>query len=157
MIIYCNAALSPFLCKNMNAAKSHLHLTDAFIQSNLQCIQVIHLYCQLCVFPGNRTHNLCAANAMLYHWATGTLLLEHRKSVAQEVCCTGSLLLETKKTSWKHSEPRKRHCFSSAFRKCNSRLSETRTNVFHLIVHNHWNQTQPIQKIQPIQPIQCTD
>ncbi len=24
-------------------------------------------------FPGNRTHNLCAANAMLYHWATGTL------------------------------------------------------------------------------------
>ncbi len=22
------------------------------------------------VFPGNRTHNLCAANAMLYHWAT---------------------------------------------------------------------------------------
>ncbi len=27
----------------------------------------------VCVFPGNRTHNLCAANAMLYHWATGTL------------------------------------------------------------------------------------
>ncbi len=26
----------------------------------------------VCVFPGNRTHNLCAANAMLYHWATGT-------------------------------------------------------------------------------------
>ncbi len=24
------------------------------------------------VFPGNRTHNLCAANAMLNHWATGT-------------------------------------------------------------------------------------
>ncbi len=26
------------------------------------------------VFPGNRTHNLCAANAILYHWATGTLV-----------------------------------------------------------------------------------
>ncbi len=26
----------------------------------------------VCVFPGNRTHNLCAANTMLYHWATGT-------------------------------------------------------------------------------------
>ncbi len=26
----------------------------------------------VCVFPGNRTHNLCAANVMLYHWATGT-------------------------------------------------------------------------------------
>ncbi len=29
----------------------------------------------VCVFPGNWTHNLCAANAMLYHWATGTLLM----------------------------------------------------------------------------------
>ncbi len=27
----------------------------------------------VCVFPGNRTHNFCAANAMLYHWATGTV------------------------------------------------------------------------------------
>ncbi len=27
------------------------------------------------VFPGNRTHNLCAVNTMLYHWATGTLKL----------------------------------------------------------------------------------
>ncbi len=26
-------------------------------------------------FPGNRTHNLCTTNAMLYHWATGTLWL----------------------------------------------------------------------------------
>ncbi len=48
-----------------------MHLADAFIQSDLQCIQVIHLYCQY-VFPGIRTHNLCAANTMLYHWATGT-------------------------------------------------------------------------------------
>ncbi len=31
-----------------------MHLADAFIQLDLQCIQVIH-----CVFPGNRTHNLC--------------------------------------------------------------------------------------------------
>ncbi len=26
----------------------------------------------VCVFPGNWTHNLCAANAMLYHWDMGT-------------------------------------------------------------------------------------
>ncbi len=39
-----------------------MHLADAFIQSDLQCIQAIHLYC---VFPGNRTHNLYAANAVL--------------------------------------------------------------------------------------------
>ncbi len=44
-----------------------MHLADAFIQSDLQCIQVIHFVSVLCVFPGNRTHNLCAANTMLYH------------------------------------------------------------------------------------------
>ncbi len=41
-----------------------MHLADAFIQSDLQCIQAIHFFCQY-VFPGNRTHNFCAANAML--------------------------------------------------------------------------------------------
>ncbi len=40
-----------------------MHLADAFIQSDLQCTQAIH-FCQY-VFPGNRTNNLCAANAML--------------------------------------------------------------------------------------------
>ncbi len=29
-------------------------------------------FLSVCVFSGNWTHNLCAANAMLYHWATGT-------------------------------------------------------------------------------------
>ncbi len=43
-----------------------MHLADAFIQSDLQYIQVIHML-SVCVFPGSRTHNLCAANAMLYH------------------------------------------------------------------------------------------
>ncbi len=43
----------------------HLHLADAFIQSDLQCIQAIHFFVSMCVFPGNRTHNLCAANATL--------------------------------------------------------------------------------------------
>ncbi len=35
-----------------------MHLADAFIQSDLQCIQVIHLL-SVCVFPGNVnwTHN----------------------------------------------------------------------------------------------------
>ncbi len=52
-------------------AFTFMHLADAFIQSDLQCIQAIH-FLSVCVFPGNRTHNLCAADAMLYHWATGT-------------------------------------------------------------------------------------
>ncbi len=34
-----------------------MHLADAFIQSDLQCIQVIH-FSSVHVFPGNRTHNL---------------------------------------------------------------------------------------------------
>ncbi len=41
-----------------------MHLADAFIQSDLQCIKVIH-FLSVYVFPGNWTHNLCAANAML--------------------------------------------------------------------------------------------
>ncbi len=47
------------------------HLADAFIQSDLQCIQAVRFW-SVCVFLGNRTHNLCTANTMLYHWATGT-------------------------------------------------------------------------------------
>ncbi len=42
-----------------------MHLADAFIQSDLQYIQCIHLHMSVHVFPGNRTHNLCAASAML--------------------------------------------------------------------------------------------
>ncbi len=51
-----------------------MHLADAFIQSDLQCIQAIYFVSVpgFVPIPGNRTHNLCAANAMLYHWATGT-------------------------------------------------------------------------------------
>ncbi len=40
------------------------HLADAFIQSDLKCIQAIH-FLSLHMFPGNQTHNICAANAML--------------------------------------------------------------------------------------------
>ncbi len=49
-----------------------MHLADTFIQSDLQGIQAIHVL-SVCVFPGNWTHTtFCAANAMLYHWATET-------------------------------------------------------------------------------------
>ncbi len=50
-----------------------LHLADAFIQSDFQYIQVIHLYCQYVCFLGIEPTTFCAANAMLHHWATGTL------------------------------------------------------------------------------------
>ncbi len=54
-----------------------MHLTDAVIQSDFQCIQGIHFL--NIVFPGNWTHNLCAAKAMLYLWATGTRFLERQQ------------------------------------------------------------------------------
>ncbi len=38
------------------------------------------------VFPGNRTHKLCAANAMLYHWVTVTLYIYINSNVYVCVC-----------------------------------------------------------------------
>ncbi len=43
-----------------------MHLADTFIQSDLQCIQVIQYMCSLGIEPTT----FCAADAMLYHWAT---------------------------------------------------------------------------------------
>ncbi len=44
-------------------------------------------FCQyVCVLPGNWTHNLFAANAMLYHWATGTLFFSILFNTEQ-FCC----------------------------------------------------------------------
>ncbi len=55
-----------------------MHLADAFIQSDLQCIQVIHSFFSMCVpWESNPQPFASAANAMLYHWATGTI---HSKS-----------------------------------------------------------------------------
>ncbi len=44
-------ALHDLLTIRVNGCR-HLHLSDAFIQSNLQCIQAIH-FLSVCVFPGN--------------------------------------------------------------------------------------------------------
>ncbi len=51
----------------------YMHLADAFIQSDLQCIMVIH-FCQYMCSLGIEPTTFCAANAMLYHWATGTFM-----------------------------------------------------------------------------------
>ncbi len=37
-----------------------------------------NFFLSVCVFPGNWSHNLCDANAMLYHWATGTIVYDRR-------------------------------------------------------------------------------
>ncbi len=49
-----------------------MHLADAFIQRVLQCIQAIWFYQYMCSL-GIEPTSFGAANAMLYHWATGTL------------------------------------------------------------------------------------
>ncbi len=48
----------------------------------------------VCVFPGNRTHNLCAANAMLYHWATGNLFKTMKRMMSTIVSFIFSVLQE---------------------------------------------------------------
>ncbi len=54
-----------------------MHLADAFIQSDLHCIQVIvFTFLSALAFPGNRTHDLGVASAMLYH-------LSYRKAVQE--------------------------------------------------------------------------
>ncbi len=46
---------------------SFMHLAEAFIQSALQCIQVIHfIFVSMCSL-GIEPTTFCAANAMLYH------------------------------------------------------------------------------------------
>ncbi len=56
-----------------------MYLADAFIQSDLQCIQVTH-FLSVYVFPGNRTHNLlrCWRNALpLSHRGSWLLNIHH--------------------------------------------------------------------------------
>ncbi len=58
-----------------------MHLADAFIQSDLHCIQVTVFYIwSALAFPGNRTHDLGVASAMLYH-------LSYRKAIRKAIIC----------------------------------------------------------------------
>ncbi len=60
-----------------------MHLADAFIQSDLQCIQAIHVFYQYVCSLGIEPMTFCATNAMLYHWATGNYLVywENKKGL----------------------------------------------------------------------------
>ncbi len=53
----------------------NLHLSDAFIQSDLQYIQVIHFFISMCVPWELNPQPFAAANAILYHWVTGTIFI----------------------------------------------------------------------------------
>ncbi len=65
-VIYPATAL--FIESNITFTFTFMHLADAFIQSDLHCIQVTVFYIlPALAFPGNRTHDLGVASAMLYH------------------------------------------------------------------------------------------
>ncbi len=51
-----------------------MHLADAFIQSDLQCIQAIHLYCQYMCSLGIEPTTFALLTQCSNHWATGTTI-----------------------------------------------------------------------------------
>ncbi len=67
-----------------------MHLGDAFIQSDLHCIQITVFYIlSALAFPGNRTHDLGVASAMLYY-------LSYRKAWSRTV----SRILSVSALAW---------------------------------------------------------
>ncbi len=70
---------SHFWNMNIYITFTCMHLADAFMQSELQCIR-LYIYCQYVCSLGTEPRTFCAANAMLYHWATGTLNTKHQKN-----------------------------------------------------------------------------
>ncbi len=47
-----------------------MHLADAFIQSDLQLHSGYTFFVSICVPWESKPTTFCAAEAMLYHWAT---------------------------------------------------------------------------------------
>ncbi len=65
-----------------------MHLADAFIQSDLHCIQVtVITFLSALAFPGNRTHDLGVASAMLYYlsYRKASLILVTRLLILDNV------------------------------------------------------------------------
>ncbi len=76
------ASSSSFLLFSLNAYAhwrsstfTFMHLADAFIQSDLQCIQVIHFFCQyMCSLGIEPTTFVLLLKQCSNHWATGTAI-----------------------------------------------------------------------------------
>ncbi len=60
-----NHPLSFFMQNTVLVTFTFMHLADAFIQSDLRLQAGYTFSLSVHVFPGNRTDNLCDANAML--------------------------------------------------------------------------------------------
>ncbi len=66
---------SIYLQINYRPIFTFMHLADAFIQSNLQCIQAIHFYCQYMCSLGIEPITFALLAQCSNHWATGTLVM----------------------------------------------------------------------------------
>ncbi len=107
-----------------------MHLADAFIQSNLQCIQIrFYIFISSCL-PGKRTHDPGVASAMPYY-------LSNRKAVTQiwvnvlasvnaviVICFSQFLLFSLNSLNFA--------CFTlnSEFKSCNSCFPLLNLNIF---------------------------
>ncbi len=61
-----------YLCKYLLKTLHLCILQTLLSKATYRFRLYMFFFLSVCVFPGNRTHDLCTANAMLYHWATGT-------------------------------------------------------------------------------------
>ncbi len=96
----------PICCKKTSLkwmfgkVQGYLHLADAFIQSDLQCIQAIHLYCQYVCSLGIKPTTFALLTQCSNHWATGTLFL-----ILKSLIWTSIILIHTFdsfKNAWRH-------------------------------------------------------
>ncbi len=86
----------PLLCHSFTF--TFMHLADAFIQSDLHCMQVTVLHFISSCFPWEWNHDIGIASAMLYH-------LSYRKTTTITSCCSmimhGPMLQGSVHNSWK--------------------------------------------------------
>ncbi len=121
---------SIYLCYNTLLTFIYIYIY-AFIQRDLQCIQVIHVL-SVHVFTGNRTHNLCAAKAMLLttepqehseysnNW-NRVIKAENKHRTQQKVCLKFEFYyLEKQKYNWCESYRSYRNDFADV--KCGTML-----------------------------------
>ncbi len=57
--------INPLIALSITFTFTFMHLADAFIQSDLQCI--LYMFYQYVCSLGIKPTTFCAANAMLYH------------------------------------------------------------------------------------------
>ncbi len=87
---------SKSLFKNLFVAVSFtfMHLADAFIQSDLHCIQVtVFTFLSALAFPENRTHDLGVASTMLYYLSYRKVLILWWAATNKKKCMGNTVVI----------------------------------------------------------------